>query len=61
MKHLGMNPNVREVAFYHRNSSDGRKEEILHDLKLPLNHPDKKLKVVVATVSLGKEKYIIIQ
>ena len=46
---------VREVAFYHRNTSERRKEEVLKDLKLPLNSPDKKLLVVVATVSLGME------
>ena len=42
------------VAFYHRNTSDKRKEEILKDLQLPLGHPDKMLLVVVATVSLGR-------
>ena len=44
----------RRVAFYHRNTSDKRKEEILTDLRLPLNSPAKKLLAVVATVSLGK-------
>ena len=44
----------RPVGFYHRNTSDDRKEEILNDLKLPLNSVDKKLQCVVATVSLGK-------
>ena len=42
------------MAFYHRNTSEKRKEEILADLKLPLNCPGKKLLAVVATVSLGK-------
>ena len=45
---------VIPVAFYHRNTSTARKLEILTDLKLPLTDPDKKLLVVVATVSLGK-------
>ena len=44
----------RRVAFYHRNTSEKRKEEILRDLKLPLMSPDKKLLAVVATISLGK-------
>ena len=45
---------VRPVAFYHRNTSEPRKKEILQDLKLPLNSPLKKLTCVVSTVSLGK-------
>ena len=36
-----------------RNTSDKRKLEIMKDLQLPLNHPAKFLKAVVATVSLG--------
>ena len=43
----------RNVAFFHRNSSEERKLEILTDLKLPLTSPVKKLCCVVATVSLG--------
>ena len=43
----------RLVALYHRNSSEERKEEILHDLKIPLDSNDKKLQCVVSTVSLG--------
>ena len=43
----------RQVAFYHRNTSQSRKSEILDDLKLPLDSPNKQLLVVVATVSLG--------
>ena len=45
----------RCVAFYHRNTSDLRKEEILNDLQLPLSSPNKKLLAVVVTVSLGKK------
>ena len=41
------------MAFYHRNSSDKRKQEIIRDLQLPLNAGDKQLICVVATVSLG--------
>ena len=44
----------RRVGFYHRNSSESRKMEILKDLQLPLGSPDKTLLCVVATVSLGK-------
>ena len=44
---------ARQVAFYHRNSSDARKQEILADLQLPLGSPHKALICVVATVSLG--------
>ena len=43
----------KDVAFYHRNSSDKRKQEIIRDLQLPLNAGDKQLICVVATVSLG--------
>ena len=43
----------RKVAFYHRNTSDPRKAEILEDLKLPIGHPEKKIQCVIATVSLG--------
>ena len=51
-----LNPTVdgeRRVAFYHRNTSENRKQEILNDLKLPLACEEKKLLAVVATVSLG--------
>ena len=54
LRHL--NPAVdgeRRVAFYHRNTSEKRKQEILNDLKLPLACEEKKLLAVVATVSLG--------
>ena len=44
----------RQVAFYHRNTSEKRKRDILADLQLPFNSKDKKLTCVVATVSLGK-------
>ena len=44
----------RRVAFYHRNTSEARKQEILDDLKKPLTCSDKKLLAVVATISLGK-------
>ena len=44
----------RKVAFFHRNTTESRKAEILDDLRLPLNDPKKKLVAVVATVSLGK-------
>ena len=44
----------RRVAFFHRNTSDRRKEEILKDLQLPLHSEKKQLLCVVATVSLGK-------
>ena len=49
-----MDPVIRRVAFFHRNSSENRKKEILNDLQLPLGSQDKKLICVVATVSLGK-------
>ena len=41
------------VAFYHSNSSEKRRSQILEDLSLPLNHRDKILKATVATISLG--------
>ena len=41
------------MAFYHRNTSDSRKQEILTDLQLPLGSSGKTLLCVVATVSLG--------
>ena len=44
----------RRIGFFHRNTSDSRKREILADLKLPLNSASKKLVCVVATVSLAK-------
>ena len=43
----------RKVAFYHRNTSEARKEAILKDLQLPLGSQDKTLLCVVATISLG--------
>ena len=43
----------RKVAFYHRNSSDDRKQAILRDLQLPLGSQEKHIICVVATVSLG--------
>ena len=45
--------NERKVAFYHRNSSEQRKQAILKDLQLPLGSRDKHIICVVATVSLG--------
>ena len=48
---------TREVAFYHRNTSEPRKKEILEDLQLPLGSEDKLIKCVVATVSLGNYPY----
>ena len=54
MRQLGISKDGhRQVAFYHRNSSDQRKAEILSDLKLPLDSPVKNLLALVATVSLG--------
>ena len=50
---LGEFTNKKSVAFYHSNSSDGRKSEILYDLALPTNSPEKILKAVVSTISLG--------
>ena len=44
------------MAFFHRNTSESRKGEILEDLKLPLDSPNKQLLAVVATVSLGNYK-----
>ena len=41
------------LAFYHSTTSDKRKIEILKDLRLPMGHPDKMLKAVVATISLS--------
>ena len=43
----------RSVAFYHSNTTENRKKDILRDLSLPLSSPDKKLNAVVATISLG--------
>ena len=50
---LGCSSDHKSVAFYHRSSSDRRREEILRDLALPLDHPDKSYRAVVATISLG--------
>ena len=54
---ISLNHFNRPVAFYHRNTSEERKVAILNDLKLSLNSPDKVLRCVVATVSLGKLTY----
>ena len=43
----------RRIAYFHRNTSDGRKKQILEDLQLPLGSEDKELICVVATISLG--------
>ena len=43
----------RKVGFYHRNTTESRKRDILDDLKLPLGSRGKRLLCVVATVSLG--------
>ena len=51
-----LNDKVRRVAFFHRNSSDSRKEAILRDLQLPIGSSEKQLICVVATVSLGNNK-----
>ena len=48
-----LNLDHRPVGFFHRNTSDVRKRQILADLKLPINSSEKKLICVVATVSLG--------
>ena len=53
LKMLSMHSTEKIVAFYHSNTSDKRKQEILLDLSLPINCPSKLLKAVVATVSLG--------
>ena len=54
LKELSREPEAcREVAFYHRNTSDDRKQSILADLQLPLGSAQKRLLCVVATVSLG--------
>ena len=54
LKELGQfDSDNRKVAFFHRNSSDVRKDEILRDLQLPLISKEKKLICVVSTVSLG--------
>ena len=55
LRELGQDDNGnRQVAFYHRNTSEKRKQEILADLQLPFNSADKKMTCVVATVSLGR-------
>ena len=41
------------MGFYHRNTTQERKDEILHDLKIPMCSDRKKLQCVVATISLG--------
>ena len=50
---LGQFTGQRSVAFYHSNTSENRKNDILRDLSLPLNSPNKRLNAVVATISLG--------
>ena len=59
LKELAEVDDTRRVAFFHRNSSDTRKQEILEDLQLPLGSTKKGLLCVVATVSLGKN-YILL-
>ena len=55
LKQLGASSDgSRKVAFFHRNTSERRKSEILKDLKLPLDSPNKRFLAVVATVSLGE-------
>ena len=44
----------RKIVFYHSNSSELRQKEILTDLQKPLGDPDKHIKCVVSTISLGK-------
>ena len=53
LKMLCQDTNDKTVAFYHRSTSESRKQAILHDLSLPINCPSKRLKAVVATISLG--------
>ena len=54
LKHLSpYRDDDRNVAFFHRNTKEERKAEILKDLQLDLNNLDKKYRCVVATVSLG--------
>ena len=45
---------IRNVVFFHRNTTESRKEFILNDLKLPLGSAEKTIQCVIATVSLGK-------
>ena len=54
MKELSPDLKDRCVAFYHHNTSIERKQEILEDLKKPLDSPFKKYKAVVGTISLGE-------
>ena len=55
LKQVGLSEDGdKRVAFFHRNTSDARKQDILEDLKKPLSSQGKKLIAVVATVSLGK-------
>ena len=55
LKQLGASSDGnRKVAFFHRNTTERRKSEILKDLKLPLDSPNKRFLAVVATVSLGE-------
>ena len=53
LRALGSSPNCKSVALYHRSVSEKRKQEILSDLSLSMQSPQKKLKAVVATISLG--------
>ena len=48
-----MSGGFRKVGFFHRNTTESRKKDILEDLKLPLASSQKRLICVVATVSLG--------
>ena len=60
LKQLGLSEDgQKRVAFFHRNTSDARKQDILEDLKKPISSQGKKLIAVVATVSLGKPYSII--
>ena len=53
LKKLGCSLDSKVVALYHRSVSEKRRQEILSDLSLPIQSPEKKLKAVVATISLG--------
>ena len=50
----------RRIAFFHRNTSDSRKKQILEDLQLPLGSEEKELICVVATISLGTISFVIL-
>ena len=53
LKKIGCSLDSKVVALYHRSVSEKRRQEILSDLSLPIQSPEKKLKAVVATISLG--------